>query len=146
MCKADYLKEKINQAKGDSKKFWASIRKLIPNSKGRIINSVLDHINNEELFEVRAANFINSFFCSIGSNLVKILEMELPVTVEKSYDVQIRHDYIWYEDVCEEEVLKEIEKLDIKKSSGFIEMNTHAFKIIFKILIKEYTRVINLCK
>lgn len=145
-AKADFLKDKIVQAKGDSKKFWTSIRKLIPNTKGRVINSIINH-TNEELFEEKAASYINKFFCSIGSKLVNnIPEMEPPVISEKTYNVQISHDYIWLEDISEREVLKEVEKLDINKSSGFIEMNTRAFKIIFRILIKEYTRIINLCK
>lgn len=145
--KSDYLKNKIKLAKGDSKKFWTSIRSLLPKLKGKNIVSVIDHQSNEELFETKAANFINEYFCTIGTKLVKDIPVsDPPCIANRSYVVTTSHDFIWSQDVEEKEVLKEIENLDVSKSSGFMEMNTRIFKIAFKILLKEYTRIINLCK
>lgn len=73
-AKSDFLKEKINLVRGDSKTFLSSIRKLIPNAKGRNINSVSNHVNNEEeLFDTDAANYLNKFFCTIETKLVNYI-------------------------------------------------------------------------
>lgn len=77
------------------------------------------------------------FFCTIGTKLFSDIPttMDPPDTSENEYKVALSHDFIWTQDLEEGEVLKELDRLDVKKSSSFIEMNTQIFKITFKILI-----------
>lgn len=73
------MKGKIKSAKGDSKKFWMYVKKLIPDIKGREINSVLDvNNNNAELFGIDSAYFINKYFCNIGRDLVSQIPVSAP--------------------------------------------------------------------
>lgn len=69
---------------------WTSIRKLLPNVKERNINSVINQADNEEMFEMDAANYINDFFCTICTKLgTDIPLMEQPNCIEKTYKLKL---------------------------------------------------------
>ena len=49
VARAEFIKEKLNNNMGDSKKFWKSIQEVLPNKKSKSKNafSLFDHEKNE---------------------------------------------------------------------------------------------------
>ena len=73
--KSDFLREQQEELTDDPKKFWRLIKTIVPGKKsGRNKITLLDKERDPEGVEVECANtadFINSFFSSIGPRVGK---------------------------------------------------------------------------
>ena len=72
-ARADYIKEKLDNNIGNSKKFWKNIQEVLPNKKSASKNTfnLFDMEKNEIVDPANTANFINGFFTSIWPKLAQ---------------------------------------------------------------------------
>lgn len=65
----EYVIDKLKTNQNDSKKFWQSVKLVLPDNRSSTINVVWDPEKNELVNGLYAANLINNFFCNIGRDL-----------------------------------------------------------------------------
>lgn len=109
-AKSMYFKEKLKECKDDSRKFWRQIKELIPDEKSKDIEIITDKGNGADLKGKEAGNYINKYFCEISSKLVA----DLP-TCTSSFNPPseiITFNYVWQNDLTENQVLEQIKLLD----------------------------------
>ena len=97
--------------------------------------------NNEVTDENEISNAMNDYFCSIGQNIANGLN-----TTNTNFQQYLKNritDTFYLKPVIEHDVLKEIEKLKIKKSSGPDDMPNKLIKKSKYVLIKPLTIIYN---
>ena len=68
----DFLKDQQTNHKVDPKKFWSTITSIIPNKKkSSTIISLKDMSPHSDIRQEKIAEFMNSFFTSVGPNLAQ---------------------------------------------------------------------------
>lgn len=141
-AKSNYFRTKLEECKGDSKKFWKYVKELIPDKKANKIDEIYDTVNCKLINGTDACNYINNYFCKIGSELVA----KLPVVPRPFFNTEIIHNrYIWNQEIMEKDVEKEIKGINTNKASGFMEVNSFVMKFVLLLLKKEFTFLLNLC-
>lgn len=125
--KSCFFKQKLSECKGDSKKFWGVVKKLIPDIKSKNIVKITNKDTGIDMTGLSAANYVNEFFCNIGDKLVDKLPETEDTTIDHVENVTI--NYSWNGTLTENEIKEEIINLDNNKSSGFQEINTSCLKI-----------------
>ena len=65
-AKKDFVVDKLNNCNADCKKFWHTIRTVIPSNKGNATHDIMLRNNGEKLEKKEVAHFINDFFINIG--------------------------------------------------------------------------------
>ena len=71
LAKSDFIKSELDNNKKDSRKFWQSIKTVIPDSKS---SNKQFFLNDEQGLEVdfnATVGYINTFFASIGPKLAQ---------------------------------------------------------------------------
>lgn len=142
-AKSCFFKEKLNKCKGDSKKFWATVKQIIPDIRPKNVDKIVEKSSGTELTATNASNYINEFFCNIGDKLVDKLP-KIDVTLETSIE-HTTINYPWIGNLTEQMVKDEINRLDNNKSSGFQEINTRCLKICLLGCLHEFTILLNKC-
>ena len=70
LLKKNYILEQIENNKGNMKKLWRTLNKLIPNSKSKPMPKVvLENCSTDK----EVAEEFNRTFCNIGSDLAKLI-------------------------------------------------------------------------
>ena len=60
--KAEYIKNQIQTNGGDQKKFWESIREIIPNTKNaQCTKNLINETTNEDIPMDQVADYINNY-------------------------------------------------------------------------------------
>ena len=72
----------LNESKNNPKRFWRSIREVLPQRNTSIIKPLIDTKNNSKIEKDRLPSFINTFFANIGHNLAQPLLMKHPVSAQ----------------------------------------------------------------
>ena len=124
-AKADFIKEHLEQYKNDSKKFWKTLRDVVPSSKNTNSNKILLKDSNGTLITnpKEMADEMNAFFTSIGPNLAR--DIRTPwvysgLNVENNIaDFHTNND----------EVLKYIKEININKSSAIPLLSSKILKL-----------------
>ena len=134
----DFLKEQQVLHKSDPKKFWNTISSVIPNKKksSAIIN-LKDRDSDSEVEQERVANFMNSFFTSVGPNLAQ------KHTDRREYFGDIENQSI--EDITTDtdEVILLCREIEILKSSGIDEISSKICKDAFLVLAEQLVHLFN---
>ena len=73
-CKAEFVKNQMEANGGDQKKFWKSIKDLLPNNKNaqNVIN-LINEDTNESVPVDKVAEYINQYFIGIEPKLAASL-------------------------------------------------------------------------
>lgn len=94
-----------------------------------------------DLFGKEAADYINQFFCTIGDKLVRVLPNSYQsMTTPQEF---VRYNYILGSGLSEKQVKDEIMKIDVNKSSGFVEINARCLKMCLLKCIPEFNFILN---
>ena len=140
-AKSDFIKENLVRYGNDSKKFWKSIRDVVPSSKSctNIKITLKDKFNQIIEDPKLVSNEMNKFFTSIGPNLAK--DMRDPWTYA---GIEINEDI---DDITtnDEEVLKYLKDINVNKSSAIKELSSKVLKPAFIHLVHQLTFIYNLC-
>ena len=125
-CKSEFIKNELNNNQDDSRKFWNTVKTVIPdkknsNSKYHFLDSnKQDYVSHENL-----PNFVNNFFADIGPNLAKKSKGDWTYQGTRS-DI-ILHDVV----ITEEEILKTCKDININKSSSVSNLSSRILKDAF---------------
>ena len=137
-AKADYIVNKLNQSKGEPKKFWKTIKQVIPD---RTINKEIilkDHATNLIIPKSQTADFINKFFVNVGPNLAKNCKSPWnPVGIPQHTTYNI-------EKTTSNFVSKLIKDIDCSKSSAIDYISTKVLKDAFECTVEQITYIFNL--
>ena len=139
-----YYKELVDSDNQTLFKLWDIFGRIINPSKTRKKNNIPKLIiNNKILFEDKdMANAMNNHFCTVGERLAS----QFPKN-DKGYSNYLppRNDVTFsLHSVAHEEVLKEIEQLNSKKSAGADNLSPKLLKECKYIFAKLFTHIINL--
>ena len=142
-ARADYIKEQLETQRNDPKKFWKNISEVIPNKKSNNQNYTNIHDENRNIIPQNLlASHINCFFSDIGIKL----DRTIPDVPEAQHNdeayINIR-PIERFECIREEDLLKEINKIPIYKSSGLKNLPSYILKLCFKALSKQLLIIIN---
>lgn len=90
-----------------------------------------------------AANEINIYICKICTEL----DAKLPTPSDTQiYPLETPHTYLEdLEQIEVDDLIKEIKRIDITKSSGFIKISTKVFKTIFLLTPECLLHILNRC-
>ena len=142
-ARAKFVKDQLETHKDDPKKFWKELNTLIPNNKATS-NQCFNNIKDERkkiIPQELLPNCVNTFFANIGVQLdLKIPPLsEIGNNMNRKYTIEPLDKF---ELITEDELLKEIKKISIYKSSG-LNVSTYFLKICFEILTPQLLVIMN---
>lgn len=119
-AKQAFVKEKLYTNRRDSKKFWDSVKLILPDNQSNLIERLWDEDKQEMVQGLEAAELINNFFVNIAENLAsKVGDSDLllmPVCNELCFE--------WGDVISAPEVINLLNECDQGKSSGIPELNS----------------------
>ena len=146
MARADYIKDQLNTHKNDPKKFWKNIAEIIPNKKSsssQNFNNIHDE-DNAIISKENLPSHINCFFSDIGIKL----DATIPQVIDNNNprNGNVLHDITpitRFKCIQDPDLLEEINKISIYKSSGISNLPTCILKMCSKILLPYLLIIIN---
>ena len=138
-AKAEFVKERQRELKGEPKKFWKAISSIFPSNKKKLNTIELtDRNDNSSLESSDTADYINNFFTSIGAELASKSNdpWKFFGSVSNESCPDISTDY--------EQVLNLCKEINVVKSSGFGDIASKVFKHAFMVLIPQLVYLFNL--
>lgn len=139
--KYNYINNNIVNSSGDPKRFRRQVRVLVPNVSSQPIDTIMSEDGVTPLREVAACNRINEYFCNISATLSSKLKKGIPWT--DPCNIENRSE-IWSFEISEDEVLKLLDDTNEEKASGFFCITSNLLKRILKIIISQFTVLLNL--
>ena len=135
-AKRDYVMERIDIHKNNHKKFWDKVHLLLQNKQDDPIISLKHKDTGAWIPQKDIPDYINTFFVNIGTDLSRNNSFE-----KEYYQFHDAVHPVAFEltEVTEEDVLKEIGRLEIGKSSAIDHISTKIFKDAFTILLHQLT-------
>ena len=137
-----FYKKQLNEHSGNSQALWKTFGKILNNKKSssHVVNKL--RINNKEISDnYRIAEEFNKYFCSIGEKLAENFENS-----NYNYRNYLRNkveNSFFFHEITENELSKEISKLDNKKSSGFDEISVKFLKLCKPVVLKPLILIFN---
>ena len=137
--KADYIKSNLETYKDDAKKYWRTIKSVLPDGKNNVNNVIkLKDETGKDVENCRTAEFINQFFVSIGPKLAKSFDSEWTYygpSLEQTFEFKL------ITNECTHNIVKTI---NTNKSSGIANLSSQILKDAFSALVPELTFLLNL--
>ena len=138
-ARKEFVQGELRENSSDYKKFWKTIRSVIPNSKGNTRQDISLTHDDVKLPKEEVATYINNYFVNIGK-MNKGGQTNAPTSLVNS-DIE----YSWsLEEFNETEVFKAVQGINVSKSSGLENISSFVVKEVFSILITQITHLFNL--
>ena len=139
-ARAEFIKDRLDQNMGDSKKFWKNIQEVIPNKKSnnRNIFNLLDNSTKEMIESENTADFINDYFTNIGPNLAKDLRKPWSFVGEKPDEIL---DELLTNEV---EIIELCKGININKSSSIENLSSEIIRDAFEAIPSMVVELFNL--
>ena len=141
-ARREYVLEELEQNDSDYKKFWKSIRSVIPNNKGSSPRDILLKNDGERVDKGDVAHFINDYFINVGN--CNLQEEGNQGVLSESGNLLDPPPPWSFEKFKETEVYKVVKGINVTKSSGMEDLSSYMLKEIFLKLIPEITHLFNL--
>ena len=145
--KSELVKDKLHYYSNNPKKFWEVINESFGNLKDKVQQDtiLISEDSNCEIPVESGANYMNTFFCSIGSNKLCDKEILDRYSVYNSNDVDYNSMCMEFEfiEVNWKCVKKVVNDIDIHKSSSVEHLNSKILKDAFIVLILQLTHLFN---
>ena len=136
--RVDFLKNQQVIHKADPKKFWNTISTVIPNKKrSTAIIGLKDDSSNSEVGQDKVAQFMNSFFTSVGPNLARKHKSRWEYV--GSRDDRVMEDIV----TDTEEVILLCREIETLKSSGMDEISSRICKDAFLVVADQLVYLFN---
>ena len=129
--KKQYLKEKLEKAKNNTKEIWKILNSII-GSNGNMENVEPDMMTQEK------ANDFNNFFATIGEEILKELKLTVPKTVLEG------HEGFSFVPETEESICKLIDKMKPDVATGRDGISAKIIKDAKLVIAPIMTKIINL--
>ena len=143
-ARAEFIKEQLEFYKNDAKKFRKSIAAVIPNNKSGITQN-FDNIhddNNDIIGQEYLAEHVNRYFSDIGLKLDEHIPKHINAVQQPVYhDIDSSIDM--FECIREEDLLIEINRISVYKSSGILNVPSYLLKLCFQILAPQLLVIMN---
>lgn len=142
-AKIDYYKRKFDEYKQDIKKTWKTISEVLCKSskKSNPINEI--KINGNLITNSQdICNGFNNFFTNIGPNLASSIKPKENIQYS-SYLKKVISSSFSFELVDEEDIVKTINSLKTKESTGHDGISTKILKTIGPYIIRSLTLILN---
>ena len=138
-AKANYIKEQLELCRGDSKKCWYNISKILPDSKKKLqVFNLNDTVTKTKVESEATAAYINKYFSDIGINLAK--NYKEPWTYHGPFPIskftQFRTNVEEVTDMCK--------SIDVSKSSSIANLSSMILKDAFLAIPVKVTSLLNL--
>ena len=131
--KKKYYKDKFMEAHKNTKQTWNLINEVINTRKTKTTLPKTFHQEGVEISApVEIAEHCNDYFVNVGPNLAKIIEQ--PGITFKSFMSRNHEESFFLLPVTEEEVEKELLKIDPSKSTGFDDLNPKVIQQIAPLI------------
>ena len=143
-CKNEYFKELFNNKSTRITKMWSVLGTMLNPKKQRVDNSIRS-INFESKTyhdDLGITNSLNKHFCSIGNKIAN--KIPKPLCEFTSFLRNHVQETFFSQMVEENEVLKQIQALKIKKSPGHDDIKPSIIKASYSFLVKPLTYIYNL--
>ena len=142
-ARRDFVLTELADNCQDYKKFWKTIRTVIPNDKGDSKHEILLTHNGAKVPKDDVAQCINDYFINIGKVMgvpSQTIPTMQPPTEKREDDLNA-----WkFDDFTETEVFKVIKSINISKSSGINNISSFFLKEVFIVLTPQITHLFNL--
>ena len=142
-ARAVFIKDQLEIHKNDPKKFWKELNSLIPNNKSKN-NQNFNNIKDDDLTIIpkdQLSNSVNTYFANIGLVLdKKIPPIHASRRVERNYEIEPIERFAC---INEGDLLLEIKKICIYKSSGLQGISSYFLKICFEKLSQYLLIIMN---
>ena len=146
-AKRDFILEKLNHNKNEPKKFWKTIRKVMPTKKSTNNSDILLKNGPHKLEREKVAEFVNEYFIKVGKST-----SPTSTTNNAGGDGdEVGHGHVgeremdWkFGRILDREVLRVVKDINVSKSSGLDNVSSFVIKEAFTYLIPEVTYMYNL--
>ena len=143
-AKRDFILSELDNCEDDSKKFWHTIKSVIPGNKGDVRQDILLKDGGKKVERKQVAHFINDFFINIG-NVGSLCNKKREEINQRNIVTDTESDTGWSPcDFSTNEVLRVIKDINVSKSSGLTNISSFVVKEVFTILIHQVTFMMNL--
>ena len=151
-AKTNYLKNKIEENKGNSKNLWKQLKSTGYSTKSKNNSKIVMDIDNRTSFEPKnIADHINKYFLNIASNLVNMLPTAPNIfttntDVFKNYyqNKNVIPNSFMLNHITENFVFKELNSLNPNKSCGIDGIQTRFLKDAAAEIKEPITHIVNL--
>ena len=137
-----FYKDQLDEHSGNCQNLWKTFGKILNNKKSS--SHVVNHIkiNNKKISDsYQIAQEFNKYFCSIGEKLAENFENTSPNHL--TYLRNKVESSFFFHKINENELEREINKLDNKKSSGFDDISVKFLKVCKPVIIKPLVQIFN---
>ena len=139
-ARKEFVLAELQENKDDYKKFWKTIRTVIPSNKGNTRQDILLTKKGKRLRKEEVAHHINDYFTNIG----KVTNLPCTTNTLLSGPSGNEEDRWSLADFQELEVFKVVQGINVSKSSGLDNISSFVVKDVFKILLTQVTYLFNL--
>ena len=144
--KATKIKRNLDRPKSNPKKFWDSIRDILPGVKDNTLNELVDAETGTVIEKQYLPGYINEFFVKIGEQMVEKWSNDGQQLVAVPATNEPRNDRAFKDldnDITPAEVRNVVYAIDINKSSGIENIRTNVYKDEFQILLPQLIKIFN---
>ncbi len=137
LLKKSYILDQIENNKGNMKKLWRTLNKLIPNSKTKTTPKiVLENCQTDS----EVADEFNRTFCNIGGDLAKLID-----TVDDSLlpDLITSGNVFEYNRAKVSDIEKALSKINATKATGLDGINARFIRLTAKVIAPVICHIIN---
>ena len=142
LAKRDFILKELKLNDNNAKKFWKTIKSVMPTGKESPSNDIMLRKGNDKIDRCEVASYINDFFINVGK-----LSKDLILFTDGPKEGMTPPADITpcsLTEVTEREVFGVIRRINVSKSSGLDNINSNTIKIAFEHLITEVTHMYNL--
>ena len=136
----NHIKNQLIKYAKDPKKFWEELKKLLPKaSKSSSLN--LKDSDGSDITSSDAAKHINDYFANIGKNLADKIQGR-DINLEMN---EVETDQVFeFKHIELDELHKELNFIDVSKSSGFDHLSSRILKDCLIGMSREFLFILNL--
>lgn len=140
-AKQTYVKEKLYSNRKNSKKFWESVKLILPDNNSNSIDTIWDENKNEMVTGRDAAELINYYFATIGEKLAEDVGQTDMVFIPPNHGL----NFDWGAEICEPEIVNLLNECCVTKSSGIPEISSKLLIPCLKHMVHFLVRIYNNC-
>ena len=144
-AKREFILDELDHCDNDCKKFWKTIKTVVPSNKGDARQEILLKKEGERVDRKEVAHYINDYFINIGNMGKQANPTKAGNVFNQSRNLDGSAQEEWFPDkFTTEEVRRVIKDINVSKSSGLQDVSSFVVKETFTVLIKQITHLMNI--
>ena len=152
-AKREFILQELKENENNCKKFWKTIREVIPNDKSSPKQDILLKHEGRKIDKGETASYINDYFINVGNSELRY-EEEAEINRHDGSGGELdegdtinnigENSILSFTDVTETEVYRVVRDINVSKSSGLTNISSFIIKEAFGMLIPEVAYMYNL--